>query len=421
MAVKAATGAKGVKSKKSKVVKTFQYEYVGLDKKGKKIRGDCSATSTAIAKSELRRQGVVVKKLKKKSQPLFGGSKQKIGPGDICIFTRQLATMMKSGVPLVQSFEITAEGLENQSMRKLLLDIKNEVEGGNSLESSLRKHPKYFDDLFCSLVGAGEQAGALETMLDRVATYQEKTEALKQKIKKAMKYPIAVVCVAMIVTVILLVKVVPTFEELFEGFGADLPAFTKFVMGLSDWMQANWYYIVGGAIAVPFVIKYCLRKFPGFRDFIDRASLKAPIVGDILFKSTIARFARTLATTFAAGVPLVEALESVEGATGNIVYKRAVVQIREEVAAGTQLQFAMRMTGVFPSMAIQMTAIGEDSGALDEMLSKVADYYEDEVDNAVDGLTSLMEPIIMSVLGVLVGGLIIAMYLPIFQMGKAVG
>ena len=416
MATKAAK-----KTQKAQVAKIVQYEYHGVDKKGKKLKGDISAPSITVAKAELRRQGVITKRIKKKPKPLFGGKQQKITPSDVCIFTRQLATMMKSGVPLVQAFEITAEGLENQSMRKLLLELKTEVEGGNSLENALRRHPKYFDDLFCSLVGAGEQAGALETMLDRVATYQEKSEALKMKIKKAMKYPIAVVCVALIVTVILLVKVVPTFEELFEGFGAELPAFTKFVMGLSEWMQANWYIVIGIFIAIPFTIKYCLRKFPGFRDAVDKGLLKAPVVGDILFKSTIARFARTLATTFAAGVPLVEALESVEGATGNIVYKRAVANIREEVASGTQLQFAMRQTGVFPSMAIQMTAIGEESGALDAMLEKVATYYEDEVDNAVDGLTSLMEPIIMSVLGVLVGGLIIAMYLPIFQMGKAVG
>ncbi|HBF06657.1 MAG: type II secretion system F family protein [Pseudomonadota bacterium] len=416
MATKAAK-----KTQKAQVAKIVQYEYHGVDKKGKKLKGDISAPSITVAKAELRRQGVITKRIKKKPKPLFGGKQQKITPSDVCIFTRQLATMMKSGVPLVQAFEITAEGLENQSMRKLLLELKTEVEGGNSLENALRRHPKYFDDLFCSLVGAGEQAGALETMLDRVATYQEKSEALKMKIKKAMKYPIAVVCVALIVTVILLVKVVPTFEELFEGFGAELPAFTKFVMSLSEWMQANWYMVIGFFIAVPFTIKYCLRKFPGFRDAVDKGMLKAPVVGDILFKSTIARFARTLATTFAAGVPLVEALESVEGATGNIVYKRAVANIREEVASGTQLQFAMRQTGVFPSMAIQMTAIGEESGALDAMLEKVATYYEDEVDNAVDGLTSLMEPIIMSVLGVLVGGLIIAMYLPIFQMGKAVG
>jgi len=421
MATKSTTkSARSTSSKVNKIPKMSVYSYQGIDKKGRKVKGEINSTGTALVKSELRKQGVVVRKVKKKPKPLFGGNGKKITPNDIAIFTRQLATMMKSGVPLVQSFEITAEGLDNPNMRKMVLDLKAEVEGGNSLESALRKQPQYFDDLFCSLVGAGEQAGALETMLDRIAVYKEKTEALKLKIKKAMKYPISVVIIAVIVTVILLVKVVPVFEELFEGFGADLPAFTKFVMSLSEWMQANWYIVLGFFIAVPFTIKYCLRKFPGFVDFVDKASLKAPIVGDILFKSTIARFGRTLSTTFAAGVPLVEALESVEGSTGNVVYKKAVRQIREEVASGTQLQFAMRMTGVFPSMAIQMTAIGEESGALDEMLSKVADYYEDEVDNAVDGLTSLMEPVIMSVLGVLVGGLIIAMYLPIFQMGKAV-
>ncbi|MEJ2755285.1 MAG: type II secretion system F family protein, partial [Gammaproteobacteria bacterium] len=345
---------------------------------------------------------------------------KKITPMDITVFSRQLATMMKAGVPLVQSFDIVADGLENPSMTKLVRDIKTEVESGNSLGASLRKYPKYFDDLFCSLVASGEQSGALENMLDRVASYKEKTEALKSKIKKAMKYPTAVIVVAFIVTAILLVKVVPTFQELFEGFGADLPAFTVFVIGLSEWMQSYWFILVGIIIAAVFAFRQARRRSKPFANAVDRLTLKLPVVGNILFQATVARYARTLSTTFAAGVPLVEALDSVAGATGNVVYRTAVLQIKEDVASGLQLQHSMKATGVFPSMAIQMVAIGEESGALDTMLDKVATYYEDEVDNAVDGLTSLMEPLIMAVLGILVGGLITAMYLPIFQLGSVV-
>lgn len=396
------------------------YVWEGVDRRGNKTKGEITGLSMSLAKAELRKQGVISNKIKKKPQPLFGSGNKKISPMDIALFSRQLATMMKAGVPLVQSFDIVAEGLENPSMRKLVMDIKGEVEAGNNLGNSLRKHPQYFDDLFCSLVSSGEQSGALENMLDRVATYKEKTEALKSKIKKAMKYPAAVVIVAFIVTVILLVKVVPTFQELFEGFGADLPAFTLFVIGLSDWMQKYYYILIFAIIAAVIAFRQARLRSEKFRNGLDRMYLKLPVVGTIVYQATIARFARTLSTTFAAGVPLVEALDSVADATGNIIYRRAVLTVKEDVSAGQQLQFSMKSTGVFPPMAVQMVAIGEESGALDSMLDKVATYYETEVDNSVDGLTSLMEPIIMSVLGILVGGLITAMYLPIFQLGSVV-
>ena len=396
------------------------FSWEGKDRKGNTVKGEINATNMTVVRAELRKQGINAKKVRKKARPLFGSSGKKITPLDIAIFTRQLATMMKAGVPLVQSFEIVADGLENPSMRDLVLKIKSEVEAGNSLANALAKNPLYFDDLFCSLVESGEQSGALETMLDRIAIYKEKTEALKAKIKKAMKYPIAVVCVAVIVTAILLIKVVPTFQELFQGFGAELPAFTQFVIGISEWMQEWWIIFFGSIGAIVYGFIQAKKRSQAFGDALDRFTLKLPVAGNIVYMSTIARFGRTLATTFSAGVPLVEALDSVAGATGNVVYRKAVLKIKEEVASGTQLNFSMKAAGIFPAMAVQMTAIGEESGALDTMLDKVATYYEDEVDNAVDGLTSLMEPLIMSVLGVLVGGLIIAMYLPIFQMGSVV-
>lgn len=339
---------------------------------------------------------------------------------DIAVFTRQMATMMKAGVPLVQSFDIVAGGSENKSMEKLILSLKDEVASGTSFANALKKHPKYFDDLFCSLVESGEQSGALETMLDRVATYKEKTEQLKAKIKKAMTYPIAVIVVAIVVTGILLVKVVPQFAETFSSFGAELPAFTLFVLGLSEWAQQYWFIVVLCIVGFFFSYGKLKEKSRGFRNFMDRLSLKAPIVGNIVYQSVIARFARTLSTTFAAGVPLIDALDSVAGAAGNAIYEDATKKIREEVATGTQLNVAIAHTKIFPAMLIQMTTIGEESGALDEMLSKVASYYEEAVDNLVDSLTSLLEPLIMSVLGILVGGLMIAMYLPIFQIGQVV-
>ena len=405
---------------KSAEQKNATFVYEGVDRQGKKVKGEASGKGPALVRAELRKQGINAKKVIKKREVSFGG-KKKIKPMDIAIFTRQMATMMKAGVPLVQAFEIVADGLEHPTMRQLVLSLKTEVESGSNFATALSKHPDQFDDLYCSLIEAGEQSGALETMLDRVALYKEKSQLLKQKIKKAMKYPATVVVAAAIVTAILLLKVVPVFQDLFAGFGAELPAFTVFVINLSDGLQKNFLLIL--ACIVAFVIGFSTlkKKSEPFRDALDRLVLKLPIVGDLAFKSTIARYARTLSTTFAAGVPLIEALDACAGATGNVVYRKAVYKVKEDVSTGQQLQLAMRATGVFPAMALQMTAIGEESGALDAMLEKVAIYYEDEVDNAVDGLTSMMEPLIMSVLGVLIGGLIIAMYLPIFQLGQVVG
>lgn len=418
MATAAQAQSKPAKKTATPKVQIFLWE--GVDKKGNKIKGEAPGQNITLVKAELRKQGIVANRVRKKPTALFGNRKKKITPMDVAVFTRQLATMMKAGVPLVQSFDIVADGHDNASMRELLIRIKNDIEGGNNLATALKAHPAYFDDLFVSLVESGEQSGALETMLDRIAVYKEKTEALKAKIKKAIKYPIAVVVVAVIVTTILLIKVVPTFQELFAGFGAELPAFTLMVIGMSEWLQEWWFVCLLGVVVTGFSFSEAKKRSQEFNDFIDRTLLKLPVAGDIIYKATIARFGRTLATTFSAGVPLVDALDSVAGATGNVVYRNAVNRIKEEVSSGTQLNFSMKSTGVFPAMAVQMTAIGEESGALDTMLDKVATYYEDEVDNAVDGLTSLLEPIIMAVLGVLVGGLIIAMYLPIFQLGAVV-
>lgn len=405
--------------KKAQLMPTFAY--TGVDRKGLKVKGELPARNMALAKVTLRKQGITVKAIREKRKNILEGIlKKKVGTQDITIFTRQLATMMKAGVPLVQSFEIVAEGLDNPAMRDVVLGIKGEVEGGNTFTGALRKYPQYFDRLFCSLVESGEQSGSLETMLDRVAIYKEKSEILKQKIKKAMKYPATVVVVAIIVTIILMVKVVPVFQDLFSSFGAQLPAFTQMVVNMSKWMQQYWYMLIIGTGAAVFAFIEAKKRSPKFRDFLDKLVLKLPIFGDLVYKSIIARYSRTLATTFAAGVPLIDALESTAGATNNVIFERAVMKIRDDVATGQQLQFAMRATDRFPSMAIQMVAIGEESGALDTMLDKVATYYESEVDNAVDGLTAMMEPLIMAVLGVLVGGLVIAMYLPIFQMGSVV-
>lgn len=403
----------------AKPAKTNMYKWEGKNRQGAVMSGQMAGQDAALIKAQLRKQGINPTKVRKKGVELFSAGK-KIKPMDIAIFTRQMATMMKAGVPLLQSFDIIAEGVDNPNMRKLVDTLKQDVAAGNSFATSLRKHPVYFDDLYCNLVESGEQSGALESLLDRVATYKEKTEALKAKIKKAMNYPLAVVAVAVIVTAILLIKVVPQFQEVFASFGAELPAFTLFVIGISEFVQSDGWLIVVFFVALAFIFKHVHRTSEKFRDSIDRALLKAPVVGNILYNSAVARFGRTLATTFAAGVPLVDALDSVAGATGNVVFKNAVMKIKSDVTSGMQLNFSMRATGVFPSMALQMTAIGEESGALDEMLDKVATHYEAEVDNAVDGLTALMEPLIMSVLGVLVGGLIIAMYLPIFQLGAVV-
>ncbi|QCF26540.1 type II secretion system F family protein [Hydrocarboniclastica marina] len=403
---------------KAEKVSTFIWE--GKDRKGNKAHGEITGTNPALIKAQLRKQGMMPQKVKKKPKPLFGG-KKKITPFDIALFTRQLATMMRAGVPLVQSFDIVSDGAENAALQELIQNIRNDVASGNSFANALRKFPRHFDDLYCNLVDSGEKAGALESLLDRIATYLEKTELLKKKIKKAMTYPIAVVVVAIIVTAILLVKVVPQFETLFQGFGADLPVFTQMVVNLSDWMQTWWFVILIGIVGTVMGFKEAVRRSQKFSDAVDKYILKLPVVGDILDNSAVAKFARVLSTTFAAGVPLVDALDSVAGATGNAIYRDAVFKIKDDVSSGTQLQVSMKQTDVFPTMAVQLTAIGEETGNLDEMLSKVAEHYEAMVDDMVDNLTALMEPMIMAVLGVLVGGLIIAMYLPIFQMGQVVG
>lgn len=393
--------------------------YKGVDKKGKKVEGEITGTSSAIVKAHLLKQGIRAQNVRKKPKPLFGG-KKKIKPMDIAIFTRQMATMMKAGVPLVQSFDIVADGVDNPTLAELIRAIREDVASGTGFAPSLRKHPKYFDDLFCNLVESGEQSGSLETMLDRIATYKEKTERLKAKIKKAMTYPIAVVVVAIVVTGILLVKVVPQFAETFSSFGAELPAFTLFVLSLSEFAQAFWLQGLAIIVAAGFIFKSLKQRNKSFAIMLDKLALRIPILGQIVYQSIIARFARTLSTTFAAGVPLIDALESVAGATGNAIYESAVLRVRDEVSTGTQLNVALRQTKMFPSMLLQMTTIGEESGSLDEMLDKVANYYEEAVDNLVDSLTSLLEPMIMSVLGILVGGLMVAMYLPIFQLGNVV-
>lgn len=403
---------------------TEQIDFIwnGVDKSGNKIKKRLiAAHSETVAKAELKRQGFRVTSIKKKPKPLFKARVKSITPGDIAVFARQLATMLGAGVPLVQSFDIIGKGHENPSMQDMLLSIKADIEGGSTLAEALKNKPLYFDELFCNLVEAGEQAGVLESLLDKIATYKEKTESIKKKIKKALTYPIAVIVVAFVVTAILLLFVVPVFEELFQSFGADLPAFTRMVIDMSEWLQ-DWWWILFGSIggAIYAFIFFKKRSYP-FNHFLDRTLLKVPIVGMILNKSAIARFARTLSTMSAAGVPLVEALQSVAGSCGNIIYAEAVLKMREEVAMGQRLQFAMTQSSLFPHMVQQMVAIGEESGSLDAMLAKVADFYEEEVDNLIDNLSSLMEPFIMVILGILVGGLIVAMYLPIFKMGAAVG
>jgi type IV pilus assembly protein PilC len=400
------------------VPKDTPYSWEGKDRKGNKVRGRILAVNEQAVRADLRRQSIVATKIKKQHNLFSAGGK--ISPMDIAVFSRQLATMLAAGIPLVQAFEIVGVGHEKPAMQKLILDIKVSVEGGSSLHESLAKHPLYFDDLYINLVEAGEQAGALESLLDKVATYKEKTEALKKKIKKALFYPAAVLAVAVIVTLILLLFVIPQFEELFKGFGADLPAFTRMVIDLSKFVQEQGWWmglLTGGAF---FVFFYFKKRSRALRQFLDRLSLKLPVIGPILTKAAIARFARTLSTMFAAGVPLVEAMESVAGATGNIVYENAVMRMRDEVATGQRLQRAMENTALFPNMVVQMIAVGEESGSLDAMSAKVADFYELEVDTAVDGLSSLLEPLIMAILGVLVGGLVIAMYLPIFKLGAVI-
>ncbi len=409
---------------KAKQVKMDTFVWEGVDRKGLKKKGEIVANNLVLAKADLRRQGVNPTKVKRKARDLFGSGSpkgKKIQPRDIAIFSRQLATMMSSGVPLVQSFEIMAKGAENPNLRNMINSVKADVEGGSTLADAFRRQPKHFDELMCNLVNAGEQAGILETLLDKIATYKEKTEALKSKIKKALFYPTAVVIVAFIITAILLIFVIPQFKDLFSGFGADLPALTLFVVHLSEFFQEYWYVIFGGLGLFAYAFFQAKQRSKTFSDNLERFSLTIPIVGNILNKAAIARFARTLSTMFAAGVPLVEALESVAGAVGNAKYRAAVIQMRGDVSTGTSVTAAMEQTNIFPNMVVQMSSIGEEAGSLDHMLGKVADFYEQEVDDAVDGLSSLLEPLIMAVLGVLVGGLVIAMYLPIFKMGSVIG
>src|SRR5210317_483711 len=401
------------------VIGNTPFLWEGTDRNGKKIKGKSLARNEATVRADLRRQGVVPTRIRKQRKSLFAGG-GKITTGDIAIFSRQLATMLAAGIPLVQAFEIVGNGHENAAMQKLILSVKADVEGGSALAEALAKHPLYFDDLFVNLVEAGEQAGALESLLDKIATYKEKTEAIKKKIKKALTYPAAVLVVAFVVTTILLIFVIPSFEDLFKGFGADLPTFTRMVIDLSAFVRSQGVILVGmiGAAVGAFI--YFKKRSRAFRHFIDRMMLKTPVIGPILQTASIARYARTLSTMFAAGVPLVEAMESVAGATGNIVYEEGVLKMRDEVATGQRLQQAMENTELFPNMVIQMIAVGEESGSLDDMSAKVADFYEEDVDNAVDNLSSLLETMIMAILGVLVGGLVVAMYLPIFKMGSVI-
>lgn len=397
------------------------YVWEGTDKRGVVMKGEQPAKNANFVRAELRRQGITPKIVKVKPKPLFGSAGKRVTPLDIAIFSRQIATMMKAGVPIVGALEIIGSGNKNPKMQQLVNAIRADVESGSSLSEAIGKHPVQFDELYRNLVRAGESAGVLETVLDTVATYKENLEALKGKIKKALFYPTAVVAVALIVSAILLIFVVPTFEEVFQGFGADLPAFTKMVIGLSDFMVAWWWLIllviVGTGIATVMAFKRSL----AFQHFVDRLILKLPVIGQIMHNSAVARFSRTLAVTFKAGVPLVEALDTVAGATGNTVYEKAVLRMRDDVAVGYPVNMAMKQTNMFPHMLVQMTAIGEEAGALDTMLFKVAEFYEQEVNNAVDALSSLLEPMIMVFLGVVVGGMVVAMYLPIFKLGAVVG
>jgi len=400
-----------------KKIETFQWE--GVDRKGKKIRGQMDGASVAFINAALRRQGVKPTKVRKTPKPLFA-MKKKIKAKDVAVFTRQLATMLTAGIPIAQAFDIVGKGHENPSMRDLILAVKNDIESGTNLTQALARHPLYFDALYCNLVAAGEQAGILDNILDKIATYKEKIEAIKGKIKSALFYPTAVVVVAFVITTILLVYVIPQFEALFKGFGADLPAMTRAVIDLSQFFQKWWYAIFGIIIGTVMSLSYSYKRSTKMQETLDKILLRAPIIGPIVKKATIARFSRTLATMFGAGVPLVEALDSVAGATGNRVYYDGTMAIKSDVSTGMQLQAAMGATALFPNMVVQMVAIGEESGELDTMLGKVADFYEEEVDDAVAGLSSLMEPIIMAFLGTLIGGLVIAMYLPIFKMAATV-
>ena len=408
----------------AKATKTSMFVWEGVNRRGQAVKGEMSSANSALVKAQLRKQGIDPKKVKKAPQPLFGigggPKKKRIKSSDITFFTRQMATMVKSGVPLVQSFDIVADGVDNLSLKQVIFEIRDSVASGNDFAAALKQHPNLFDELTCNLVESGEQAGTLESMLEKVAVYKEKTEALKAKIKKALMYPAITLVVAFAVTVILLVKVVPSFDAMFQSFGSELPAPTQFVVNLSEFAQEYYLYVIGAIVIIGVIFNQALSKSPNFRDNFERALLQVPVVGNLIKQAAVARYARVLSTTFAAGVPLVDALDSVAGAVGNSVYRDAVLDIRDEVASGQQMHLAMRSVKIFPNMVVQMTSIGEESGALDTMLGKAANYYEDEVDNAVDSLTAMIEPMIMVFLGVVIGGLIVAMYLPIFQIGDAI-
>ena len=416
MAKSPSTSTKKTKNKPLEI-----YLWQGVNRKGKKIKGELNSVSVIAVKAQLRKQGVTPGRIKKKPRPLFGISgDKKIVPADIAVFTRQVATMLSAGVPLVQTIEMIGKGHNNPKVQILLGDIGDKLQAGMPLSECLREHPQYFDGLYCDLVQSGEQSGALETIYDRIATYKEKAEALKAKIKKAMTYPISVLVIAFIVTSILLIFVVPVFKDIFDSFGAELPGFTLLVISISEFMQSYWYFGLAGIFMAGYLFKKTHLKSQKFRDRVDINILKLPVLGDLLEKAAVARFSRTLSTTFAAGVPLPDALESAAGASGNAVFRDAILEIKDEVTSGMQMHLAMKNCNIFPDMVVQMVSIGEESGAVDDMLAKVATVYEQEVDNAVDSLTSLLEPLIMAVLGVVIGGLIIAMYLPIFQIGQIV-
>jgi type IV pilus assembly protein PilC len=409
-----------VGASRASVSKLAHYEWVALDKRGKKMKGEMHSKNASLVKAELRRQGMNPQTVREKAKPLFGSTGSRVKPRDVAIFSRQIATMMASGVPMVQAFEIIAGGQKNPRFKNMLTDIKQTIEGGASLHEALGKYPIQFDELFCNLVKAGESAGVLDTVLDTVATYKERMEGIKSKIKKALFYPAMVMAVAFLVSMIILLFVVPVFQDVFKNAGAALPAPTQMVISASKFMQHYWWlvlFIIIGSIVGLVMLKKRSRKFA---HFLDRLLLKFPIIGNIMRQSALARFARTLGVTFQAGVPLVEAMDAVAGATGSIVYGDAVRQMRDDVAVGHQMQLAMRQTGLFPNMVVQMTAIGEESGALDSMLFKVAEFYEEEVSNAVDTLSTLLEPLIMVVLGVIVGGMVVSLYLPIFKLAGTV-
>ncbi|WP_279237564.1 type II secretion system F family protein [Dyella sedimenti] len=407
-------------AQRAEVSKLTMYDWVALDKRGKRMKGEMPAKNASLVKAELRRQGMNPQTVRERSKPLFGATGSTVKPRDVAIFSRQIATMMASGVPMVQAFEIIADGQKNIRFKNMLTDVKQSIEGGSALHEALAKYPVQFDELYRNLVHAGESAGVLDTVLDTVATYKERMEGIKSKIKKALFYPIMVLAVAILVSMILLLFVVPVFAQTFKDAGAALPAPTQFVISASDFMKSYWWVVIGGIVGGVVAIIMGKKRSPKFAHLLDRISLRLPVMGNILRQSAIARFARTLGVTFKAGVPLVEALDAVAGATGSIVYSDAVHQMREDVAVGHQLQLSMRQTGLFPNMVVQMTAIGEESGALDHMLFKVAEFYEEEVNNAVDTLSTLLEPLIMVILGVLVGGMVISLYLPIFKLAGTV-